>query len=53
MSRRIEVLDVLMSYAVTAMIVAWLMYWLRHFTRGPLELIMHRAYRAPVSHSAG
>ncbi|MGH3872942.1 MAG: DUF418 domain-containing protein [Pseudonocardiaceae bacterium] len=29
-------------------------YWLRHFDRGPLELLLHRAYHRPkLSHSAG
>ena len=34
--------------AICVLFMILAVWWLRHFTRGPLELIMHRAYQAPT-----
>ena len=42
--------------AICALFMTLSVWWLRHFDRGPLELLWHRAYQAPqlpVPHSAG
>lgn len=38
---------------ICALFMTLSVWWLRHFDRGPVELLWHRAYQLPVPHSAG